>query len=341
MNCQLGASASRVFLALLCAALVPIVGLKVAPAQAQTPLTMKLGHDSPIDFPYQPAAEWFKKELESKSNGRIKVQIFPDAQLGDESAMLNGLSIGSVDAMYLSTAPISESVKEIDLFSLPFLFKDVDQALRVANGPVGKSLEAKMAPALKAQTIGWASVGERDMWNSKRPIKTVADLKGLKMRVQQSAIQKDTYAALGAQATPMSFSELFTALQTGVVDGADNGPLDIEASKFYQVTKYLSLTRHFILLTPMLVSDKFLAQVSPQDKALILDLGKQSLQIVTDEAKKQNETALTKLKTQGLQIFEISDADRQQLVSLVKPVYSSNADRVGGMNLIEQVLGTP
>jgi TRAP-type C4-dicarboxylate transport system substrate-binding protein len=176
------------------------------------------------------------------------------------------------------------------------------------------------------------------MWNSVRPIKTLADVKGLKMRTQQSPLQQDTYAALGAQPTPMSFGELFTALQTGVVDGADNGPLDVESSKFYQVTKYLSLTRHFILLNPILVSDGFLAKLSAEDQAVVMEAARASADIVTDKAKEQNEAALVSLKDKGLEIFEIDDAERAKFVAQVQSVYEKNAGKVGGMDLIKQVL---
>jgi tripartite ATP-independent transporter DctP family solute receptor len=304
-------------------------------------VTMKLAHDSPLDFPYQVAAVWFKQQVEAKTNGRVKVQIYPNAQLGDEETMTNGLKIGSVDGIYLSTAPLTASTPEVDLFSLPFLFKDVDHAIRVLNGPVGDQIKTKVQSAIGAQLVGWGSVGERDMWNSKRPIKTIADLKGLKMRTQKSQIQIDTYTALGAQATPMSFSDLFTGLQTGVVDGADNGPIDIEGSKFYQVTKYVSLTRHFILIAPMVISDKFLAKLSAGDRQIVLDIGKQSVPLVTADAKKQNLAAITQLKGQGLQFFDISASDHQAFVNAVQSVYTNNASKLGGMPLIQQVLQTP
>jgi TRAP-type C4-dicarboxylate transport system substrate-binding protein len=138
----------------------------------------------------------------------------------------------------------------------------------------------------------------------------------------------------------MAFSELFTALQTGVVDGADNGPLDIESSKFYQVTKYLSLTRHFILLNPVLVSEGALAKLSPEDQDVVMEAARASADIVTSEAKKQNEAALASLKEKGLEIIEIDDAERAKFVAQVQSVYETNADRVGGIDLINQILET-
>jgi tripartite ATP-independent transporter DctP family solute receptor len=309
------------------------------PATAQT--VMKLAHDSPLDSGYQIGAEWFKQELESRSGGRIQVQIFPNAQLGDEATMINGLKIGAVDAMYTSSGPISASVPQVDLFSLPFLFKDADHAVRVANGPVGETLNPMIEAAIGARVVGWSSQGERDMWNGSHPIKTLADMQGLKMRIQQSSVQADTYSALGAQPTPLPFSELYTALQTGVVDGADAGPADVEQQKFYQVTKYMTLTRHFILLNPMLLSSSFLAKLSPEDQQLVMEVGQQSVQLVTDTAKKQNSDSLAKLGTLGLEILELSDGERQAFVDAVQGVYAKNADHVGGQALIQQALDTP
>jgi tripartite ATP-independent transporter DctP family solute receptor len=310
----------------------------VTSASAQT--LLKVAHDSPLASPYHVAAEWFEKEVERKTDGRVTVQIFPNAQLGDEETLFNGLKIGSVDVLYIATAPISGSVPEVDLFSLPFIFKDVDQALRVANGPLADPIEAKIEGASGAKLVAWASWGDRDMWNSVRPIKTVEDLRGLKMRTQQSAIQRDTYTALGAQPTPMAYSELFTALQTGVVDGADNGPLDIEQSKFYQVTKYISLTRHFILLNAVLVSKGSLAKLDSKDQAVIIEAARASADIMTNEAKQQGQAALSSLRKRGLEIFEIDEAERERFITRVQQVYDENANRVGGMDLIKKVLAS-
>lgn len=320
-------------------AVAGILALGAGAARAE-PMVMKLGHDSPTDFPYQVAAEWFKKEVEAKTSGRVQVQIFPNAQLGDEGAMIDGLRIGSVHGCYVSIPPISESVPEVDLFSLPFIFPDISHALKVARGPIGQKIQAKIEAAVGGVVAGWGSIGDRDMWNSKRPIKAVADLGGLKMRTQQSAMQLDTYSALGAQPTPMPFSELYTALQTKVVDGADNGPADVLSSKFYQVTKYLTLTRHFIVMNPMLISSSFLAQLTPEDKATVLAAGAKSMDVLTEEGDRQNAAALEELKKRGIEVYELSPKDRAAFVAAVQKVYDKNADRVGGKDVIRQALET-
>lgn len=305
-------------------------------------VTMKVGHDSPTDFPYQLAAVEFKKEVESQTSGRVKVTIYPNAQLGDEATMVNGLKVGAVDGYYGSIFPLVTSIPQMDLLNLPFLFKDTDHAIRVLNGPVGNQLKDKVLSATGAELAGWAVIGERDMWNSQRPIHTPADVRGLKMRVPPgSAITIDTYTSLGALATPVSFNDLFGALQNHVVDGADNGPLDIEGSKFYQVTKYVSLTKHFVTVTPMLISDKFLAKLSSQDRKTVLDIGRKTVVIVTEQGKKQNNDTVAQLKQQGLQFIDISTSDHQAFVQAVQTVYTKDADKVGGLQVIQQAMNTP
>ena len=206
---------------------------------------------------------------------------------------------------------------------------------------MGDFLKPKIDAALGAKVACWGSMGERNMWNSKRPINTLADLKGLKMRVMQSPVQVDTYVALGAAPAPMAYGELYTALQTHVIDGADAGPADMENDKFYQVTKYITLTRHNFLINPMLISDKFLSRLSPQDRELVLDLGKQSCDVLTNVSKRQNEEYLVKLKSRGLEVFAFSDQSRKQFLEAVESVYSKNASKVGGWSLIKQAMEAP
>ena len=307
------------------------------PSHAQT--LLKFGHDSPTDIPYHAAAEYFKERVERETSGRVTVQIFPNAQLGDEATLVSGLALGSVDITITSIAPISELVPEVELYNLPFLFRDVDHAVGVANGDVGQALKEKIEPAILGKVVAWGSLGERDMWNSQRPIATVADLKGLKMRIQQSATQQQTYEALGALPTPIPFTELYTALQTGVVDGADNGPLDV-LSGFYQVTKYLTLTRHFIVLNPVMISDKALARLDDADREIVLAALTDSADVLTEDTKAKTAEAVEQLRANGLEISDLTPENRRAFIDAVAGVFDTSADRVGGRAVIDSVLAT-
>lgn len=300
-------------------------------------VSLKFGHDSPINHPYQVGAQVFKDYVEKETDGRVKVNIFPNAQLGDESTMINGLKVGAVDAMWSSTQPITQSVPEAELFDLPFLFPSVEAAVKVANSDVGQGISQKINTALGARVLAWGSIGERDMWNSKRPIRSPEDLHGIKMRIQTSKLQEATYKALGALPTPMSFSELFTSLQTHVVDGADPGPVDIQAEKFYQVAKYLTLTRHFEQLTALLISDRAMEKLSAADQAVVKEGAKKAAEAEISALVQSTTEALAYLKQHGMQVVDLTPEERQVFIDASKPVYQDALDSIGGASVLARV----
>ncbi len=299
-------------------------------------VTMKLGSDSPAGHPFNIGFEAMKKEIETRTQGRVTATIYPDGQLGGEEAMTAGLKIGSVDAVFASTGVLTNAVPELGLFDLFFLFRDVDHVLRAANGPIGAKLKTKIEAAVGGEVPGWGTTGSRNMWNSKRPIKSVQDVKGLKMRVQSSKIQQDSYTAFGALPTPIAFVEVYSALQTGVVDGADIGVADMLALKFYQVTKYMTLTRNFFINNPLLLSKRFLEQLSPADQDIVREAGKKGVAAEVQANNEQEVSGIQEMKTKGLQVFDLDSSARQEFVKLVEPVYAKHAAALGGMALIQQ-----
>ena len=180
--------------------------------------------------------------------------------------------------------------------------------------------------AFRCEVLGWATDGARNMWNGKRPIHMPADLTGLKMRVQPSKIQRDTYEAFGAIPTPIAFSEVYTALQTGVVDGADHAPVDMLELKMYQVTKYLTLTRHFSIISVLIVGNHFMNKLSDADKGIVRVAGKSGADAQVVAVLGAEKQALQTLQAKGIQIFEM--ADPAAFVAKVQPVYAANAGRV-------------
>lgn len=322
---------TRLFHGLAVAALLAPV------AMAQT-VTLKVAHDSPTSHPYHEAATAFKKQVEHHTEGRVKVDIYPAAALGSEAELISGLQFGAVDVAFTSSGPLTEINREMELFSLPFLFRDAADALRVANGDIGADLSKSLSPAIGARIVAWGSLGERNIWNSRRPVKTLADLKGLKIRVQQSAVQQDTFAALGALPTPMPYGELYTSLQTGVVDGADNGPVDVVGDKFTEVTRYMTMTRHFQVLVPVMISERAISRISEADRQLVLDALAASAKVVTQATERQTVEAMAAIRAAGIGVSELSAQDRDAFVQAVQPVYDKNAARVGGRERIERIL---
>jgi TRAP-type transport system periplasmic protein len=306
-------------------------------ARAATPVEIKLGSDSPGKHPFNIGFETMKREIESKTQGRVKATIFPDAQLGGEEAMTAGLKIGSVDAVFASTGVLTTSVPELGLFDLFFLFRDADHMLKAARGPIGGKFKGKIEASTGGEVVGWGTSGSRNMWNSRRPIKALQDLKGLKMRVQSSRIQQEQYAALGALPTPIAFVEVYSALQTGVVDGADIGVADMIALKFYQVTKYMTLSRHFFINNPLLISKRFLQQLSPEDQAIVRDAGQKCVAAEVQANTEQETAGIKEMTGKGLQVFDLDRRARDEFARLVEPVHTKHADEVGGAALIKQI----
>lgn len=323
---------------LLKLALVPglAAAMNVAPRDvaAQQAVQMKLGSDSPGDHPYNIGLRAMKDEIERNSQGRVKVVIFPDGQIGGEEQMINGLKIGSVDGFFAAHQSFAPAVPTITVLDLPFLFRDPDQAMRVLNSPVAADLASKMQTAYECAFLGWGYLGSRNLCNKKRPIRAPEDVKGLKFRAG-SKLHQEALAAMGALPTPMAFLEIFNALQTGVLDGVDTPPVDVLESKFYQGLKYATPTRHILVTAPLVVSNKFLAKLSPGDREVVRAAGKTSVAAFTQASKEQEVSALSELKKKGIQ-FEDSFA-RESFVNAVEPVYSKNADAVGGWTLIKRL----
>ncbi|RVA16497.1 TRAP transporter substrate-binding protein, partial [Mesorhizobium sp. M7D.F.Ca.US.004.03.1.1] len=224
-------------------------------AAAAAPIEIRLGSDSPADDTHSRGMVQFGNELTKRSDGRIQVTFFPDAQLGGNEIMINSVKVGALDGVMSNLGVLSAAVPQIEVLELPFLFDDTPHAVRALNGALGDSLKPDIEKGFNCRVVGWGTDGTRLMWNKVRPIRKPEDLAGLKMRVQASRTHQDTYAALGALPTVVPFSELYAALQTGVVDGADVGVVDLLSLKFYQVTKYVSFTKHVSILDAMLISN--------------------------------------------------------------------------------------
>jgi tripartite ATP-independent transporter DctP family solute receptor len=253
--------------------------------------------------------------------------------------MVNSVKGGLLDGMISDVNVLSGAVPEADIFSMPFLFRDTQHALRAANGTVGAKLKPKIEQAFACHVLGWGTDGARNMWNSKRPIRTPDDVRGLKMRVQNSEIQKQTYEAFGALPTPISFNELYSALQTGVVDGADPGAVDMVSLKFYQVTKYLTQTQHYHIIALIMVSQMFMNKLSSSDQEIIRQAGKHGADLEAKATLDAEGKAFETLRAKGIQIFQM--ADPKAFVTKAEGVYAKAASRIGGAAFIEEARNTP
>jgi tripartite ATP-independent transporter DctP family solute receptor len=299
-------------------------------------IVMKVAHNGTENHPFQAGFERFREVLEAETEGAVELQIFPNEQLGSEEEASQMVKLGLIAASASSTAGgLSTSVPEAELFNLPFIFRDLDHCYRVLDGPVGQWLAGIIEDKLNCVVLGYWFSGIRNVWNSKRPIKTPDDLKGIKVRVMSSPILIETFNTLGAQATPLAFGELYSALQTGVVDGAETDHLDLLYEKFHEVTKYVSYTNHMFLVIALIFSKKIYDRLPPDIQEAVLKAGKESVSVERSAMATLTESAFLELQAKGLKFYEV---DKSIFRERVESVYRKNANKVGGMERIQQVI---
>jgi TRAP-type transport system periplasmic protein len=209
---------------------------------------MRFGSDSPIEPPHTSSGVALKQIVESRTAGRIAVSIFPHGQLCSNRVMANSIKSGTLDAVVTDMSHIRVAVPETYIFNLPFVYRETEHVLRFANGPAGRRLEPRIEDAFACEVLGFASDGSRNLWSGKHPIRTAADVVGLKM-------------ALGSSKN--------TGLQTGLVDGSDRTTSEMIALKLYRVTRYLTLTNHFSIVSVLIVSKRFMSKLGPEDRAVV------------------------------------------------------------------------
>ena len=238
--------------------------------RAQTPLKISFGHGAAAGNPRSIAADKFAEIVKAASNGAIEVTVAGSEQLGNDAAMLTSLRTGVLGISANSQGATSAVVPELAALGLPFLFPDASTAVKVVSGPIGAKLEEKFA-AVGIVPLAWWDNGIRHITNSKRPIKVPDDLKGIKLRTPADPMTIDIFQALGAGTAQIAFSELYVALQQGVVDGQENPLTNIASAKIYEVNPFISLTAHKWECTPVLVSKMAWARLDAKTKDIIME----------------------------------------------------------------------
>ncbi len=233
-------------------------------------VVIKLSDQVNEDSIHVKAHRHFAKLVAEKSNGSVEIKVFPSSQLGNSRESIEGLQLGTVEAVKVAAGFMSTFVKEFGIFNLPYVFTDPQQVKRAVEGELGARLDEKLA-AKNYKVLMYYDAGFRSIFNSVRPVNSMADLKGLKIRVMNDPLMMKAIDALGAMAVPMAYGELYNALQQKVVDGGENPPMNYYSMKFYEVAKYYSLTRHFYDLNMVVMSKSFFDKKldADQQKALL------------------------------------------------------------------------
>lgn len=284
-------------------------------AQAEN-IKLTLGHGAAIGNPRDLAAKKFAEVLKDKTGGRIEVQVAPAAQLGDDAAMVTALRTGALDMSANSQGAVSAAVPEYAAFGMPFLFSSPADAFKLLDGPLGDEL-AEASAKKGLILLGTWDNGIRQMTNSKRPINTVADMDGLKMRVPPDATLVDIMEALGAESQQIKFAELYVALQQGVVDGQENPLVNFEASKLYEVQKYLAMTNHQFQMTPFLISKRTWDKLGDEDRQAIQAAADEATALQRKLSQEADEKLLTELKEKGVEVTTPDKAEFAKATSSV------------------------
>lgn len=282
------------------------VSALAASASAQT-VKLTLGHGTATDNPRHVAALKFAEVAKGKSNGRIEVTVAPASQLGDDAAMVTALRTGALDMSANSQGAVANVVPEYAAFGMPFLFTSQAHAWRVMDGPAGKELAEKSAEK-GLVVLGFWDNGIRHMSNNKRPLLKPEDLKGLKMRTPPDTVTVDIMQSVGAEAQQIKWSELYVALQQGVVDGQENPLVNVQAGKLYEVQKYISLTGHKYELTPFLIGKRSWDKLGDADKKVLQEAAAEATALQRKLAKEADDKMAAELKAKGVQITAVDQA---------------------------------
>jgi tripartite ATP-independent transporter DctP family solute receptor len=276
------------------------------------------------------AIDTLAKEVEKRTNGRIKIQNFYSASLGSERESIESVQLGTQELTTTSTGPVPNFVPETRILDVPFLFRDKAHARAVLDGPIGQELLATFEPkGMKA--LAWGENGVRHMTNSKRAVNSPDDLKGLKMRTMENSVHVAAYKSLGIVTTPMAFAEVFTALQQGTVDGQENPLSVIMAANFDQVQKHLTLTGHVYSPAVILMNKGTFDKLSAADKKIFLDSAKEAVKVNRARVDKDDANGVAELRKKGMTIIE--NVDKSKFVATMGPAMAEFEKQFGKANL--------
>jgi tripartite ATP-independent transporter DctP family solute receptor len=306
----------------LCAALFLLAaGLPSDVAVAQQKLVLKATDVHPLGYPTVEAVVRMGKKLEAATSGRLTIQMYPSMQLGGEKEMIEQAQVGALAIARVSVGPMGPLVPELNVFNLPFMFRDSAHMEKVIDGPIGDELLKKLSAHPTAGLIGlcWMNAGSRNVYNSKKPIRTVEDLKGLKIRMMGNPVFVDTMNALGGNGVAMGFDQLVNAMQTGVVDGAENNEPSYTTGQHFRYAKYYSMTGHLIIPEILVFSKRTFQSLSKEDQALVLKFAREAQKEQRDLWYEMEQKPVEEMKKLGVEITEVSD--KKPFQSAVKPVW--------------------
>ena len=280
----------------------------------------------------------FKKIVEKKLGDKYEIQVYSDAQLGDDVRATEAVRMGTLECVTTSASPLTGLIKEFNIFDLPFIIPNTKAADAIFDGPVGAKL-AKLLESKGIKLLAYYENGFRQLTNSAHEVKTPEDLKGLKIRTMQNPIHLAAWKALGANPTPMPFSEVFTAMQQKTIDGQENPIPTIYLSKFYEVQKFVTLTGHVYGPHIFLINKKLFDSFPKNDQKIIMDAAQKSAIFQRNLNRKMNTDYVSELKKNGMTVTELTPQQLEVFQKATQPIYTEWKPKIG-KELFEEFTAT-
>ena len=291
-------------------------------------IVLTLNHDGAVDHPYNYGCEKFAELVAEKTNGEIQVEVYPSSQIASGSKAVEFVQMMTLDMDLAATTSLINFAPIIGTLDMPFLFNDKTEVFKILDGPIGDEFEAA-AEESGIKILSWFDNGFKNVSNNVRPIKTIDDYKGLKIRTSESEVYLKLYEALGATPTAMAVGEVYTAIQTGVVDGQDNTTANFVKNKYAEVQKYFTVTNHIYTAEPLIINlDKFNSLTADQQNALI-EAAQEAAEYERELSIEAEESDLQAIKDAGVEVTEITD--KAPLIEAAQVVYDAYKDQYGDM----------
>ncbi|MCB1341682.1 MAG: TRAP transporter substrate-binding protein [Pseudooceanicola sp.] len=314
-----------------------LASVAMAGASQACERTLRSSDTHPDGYPTVEAVKAMGKMLEEKTGGKLCIEVFFGAQLGEEKDSIEQTQFGVIDLDRVSLGPFNNIVPETQIPSLPYIFRSTEHMHHVMDGPIGQEILDAFQPH---DLVGLAFYdgGSRSFYNSQHPIKSMEDLKGMKFRVMQSDIFVDMVSALGANATPMPYGEVYSSIQTGVIDGAENNPPSYESSGHFEVAKYLTLDEHLIVPEILVMSKKTFDSLSAEDQAAVKEAAMASNAVMHDLWVKREAASMEKVKAAGTEV--ITQIDKTPFMEAMAPVYQKYVTSEKLKKMVEDIQAT-
>lgn len=300
-------------------------------------VTLRSSDTHPEGYPTVTAVEAMGEMVKERTDGRICVEVFHSAQLGQEKDTIEQTQFGVIDLNRVSMGPFNNIIEETQVVSLPYIFRSVDHMHQVMDGEIGDEI---LAAFEDHDLVGLAYYdgGSRSFYNSQKPIESIDDLAGMKFRVMQSDIFVDMVDALGANATPMPYGEVYSAIQTGVIDGAENNWPSYESSGHYEVAKYYTLDEHLIVPEVLVMSKTSWDKLSPEDQEIVRQAAKDSVPIMREAWQAREKESEKIVRDAGVEV--VSDIDKTPFIEAMKPVYDKHVTSENLQDLVSRIQAT-